>query len=981
MRYGVRLVGVAVLVGGALLAAPGTAGAAPAAGLSVTVRAGDPLAPSLLLTNRGTAPCQVAGTSIGTVAVTRVTQGGTAVTATAFDPGLDDAADVYLAQRLRTLAPGGSATVPLRVVPFGPTGHALEVITWSGYGSLGALYPVKPGRPLTLDLTYAVPVTPAAGPPVCVVAATGPASAVPAGVDWVLWGLLGALVLLVLVGLVLLLVLLRRRRPPAGRAAVLALLLVAGLAGQAWYPRPARADIGVDSSLSGAYGDCLKIFQSPGGDPGGLLPILNGPGVHVQIQPAGGDQTHESAFGKDNIFIFWDPNDRHKYAGTGGNADPCTSLYHEMYHAGEDARGGQDHSPCVTADGPSGLPVNEVNATRVQNQLRQKLGLPQRSHYGDTPLPKGDCLPPDKQPKKTNCTGAGCGDTNGDPHIRTFDGRRYDFMAAGEFVAAKGDGLQIQVRQQPYPGSRLVSVNTAVAMDVAGDRVEVGLSGRALTLRTNGGPAGTPASGSLPHGGSVTVALGYLAPVLTVAWPDGSSAAVSAIGSWGLHLTVAPAPARARHLSGLLGDFDGDATNDLSGTPSPAFADRWRVTAATSLFTYEPGTGPDTYVDRNFPDRSPQPADLADRTGAQALCARFGITDPQTLADCVLDVALTGRPEFAAEATTTQAIVQDVAPSTSTGTFSGTEATLTVSKPGEAVRYTFAGTAGQRLYIQVLSTTMADGCGLLTLRDPAGATLGGGCIIGGKGQVDGTVLPTTGTYTIELRAPDNGTGQARLRLVFSTDVQATATLNGPPVQLAIGAPGQVANVTFTGAAGQRVFVDATASTLPEQCGLLNLRGLDHATLSGGCVIGGKGFVDGTVLPADGTYTLVVDPAETGTGQITLRLSASVDQHGTIDLNGAAVTGTVTTPGQVVDWSFSGSAGQKVILEISGNTLPDQCASVVVRGPDRSLIGGTCVLGATATSNPITLPGSGRYTVVLDPADHGTGQATIRLRSA
>src|SRR5262249_6111780 len=155
----------------------------------------------------------------------------------------------------------------------------------------------------------------------------------------------------------------RRRRSAAG-AGLLVLVVLVGI-GVA--PRAARADVGVDKSLASAYAGCESTLKGAGGDPGGLLPILNRPGVHVQIVPAGGDQTPEISLGKGNIIIFWDPDDRYPYAGTGGDADPCTSLYHEFYHASEDAQGGQDHSPCVTADGPSGLPVNEVKATRVQN--------------------------------------------------------------------------------------------------------------------------------------------------------------------------------------------------------------------------------------------------------------------------------------------------------------------------------------------------------------------------------------------------------------------------------------------------------------------------------------------------------------------------------------------------------------------------------------------------------------------------------------
>ena len=44
------------------------------------------------------------------------------------------------------------------------------------------------------------------------------------------------------------------------------------------------------------------------------------------------------------------------------------------------------------------------------------------------------------------------GADNGDPHIRTVDGKYYDFQAVGEFTLLRDtEGLEIQVRQTPVP--------------------------------------------------------------------------------------------------------------------------------------------------------------------------------------------------------------------------------------------------------------------------------------------------------------------------------------------------------------------------------------------------------------------------------------------------------------------------------------------------------------------------------------------------
>jgi hypothetical protein len=66
--------------------------------------------------------------------------------------------------------------------------------------------------------------------------------------------------------------------------------------------------------------------------------------------------------------------------------------------------------------------------------------------------------------------------SNGDVHIHTADGLYYDLQQVGEFTAVKStvDNLEIQVRQGPWQGSsKTISTNIAVAMDVAGDRVDV----------------------------------------------------------------------------------------------------------------------------------------------------------------------------------------------------------------------------------------------------------------------------------------------------------------------------------------------------------------------------------------------------------------------------------------------------------------------------------------------------------------------------
>jgi hypothetical protein len=974
------LFSVLVVLGGSAPAA-----AAPSAGLGMSIDASDPIAPTVTLTNHTGGACQVVPSALGTVGITSLSVGGKTVTPVATDPSFPDALDTVLAARLITLAPGASTSFPLSMIAAGPTGHVVETVTWSTLGSFGQVFPVPASGRWDAVATYAVPVPPTPGAVRC-----PPATTVAAATDAATTGshllliAIGAAVLILVIALIVLLLVRRRRRPSP--VAAIALLLLAGIAVVAWPAHAAFAGITVTPGMQGAYDSCLPVFNGPGGDPAGIFKALNASTTTLTIQAATtkGDNHESSLFGQP--FIMWDPSDRHAYTG-GGNSDPCSALYHEMNHAYEDENGGQDHSPCVTSAGNSGLPTSEVNATRAQNKLRVAMGLPPRKTYGDTPLPSGPCLPKDQQPKpKGTCSGAGCGDTNGDPHLLTFDGGRFDFQAAGEFVAARdaAGGFEIQTRQQPFPGSQTVAVNTAVAMRVTADRIEVDLVNGVMQLLVNGAAAPLGAA-TLPGGGSVAYDTSGR-PMVEIDWPDGSHAYVTAIGPWGLHLTAQPARAHAGKLTGLLGNFDGSAANDKPTVLYPTFADAHRITASTSLFTYAKGTGTATYTDRSFPHRAVAVTQLP-TAAAAALCQRLGVTDPVALADCTLDVAETGQASFAEAALDTPSTVDAVTlptPEPTTSSTLGTtsqEATLTITKPNETAGLDFEGVAGERLYIAVESSTIPDQCGALTLLAPGARTIAVGCIEqnGSRGGVDGTLLPATGTYQLLLTSDRGKTGDVRVRLIGSTDTVGAFTGSDSRVTAVIGTPGQVATYTFQATAGQRVLVMATGITLPQQCGVPILHAPDGTTLSDGCVEADPDAIDGTPLTASGTYTLVVDPAEVGVGQVTLQLVLSEDQHGTLSVGGAPAVATITAPGQVALFTFHGAAGQKVTVRATGSTVKAGCGELGLIAPTGTTIGSGCLAeDGTGSIDTATLPTAGTYTVEVDPSSINTGSVTVTV---
>lgn len=290
---------------------------------------------------------------------------------------------------------------------------------------------------------------------------------------------------------------------------------------------------------------------------------------------------------------------------------------------------------------------------------------------------------------------------NGDPHITTLDGTRYDFQGAGEFIALRdADGSEIQVRQAPIsttfsPGANpyhglatCVSLNTAVAARVGEFRItyQPNLSGEpdpsGLQLRINGDLTTLEEPIDLGNGGSI-----YRADDqggIVIDFPEKYSLIVTP-GWWGsqnkwyLNISILRKPVDATASASLsdgslrTGGLNAPITegNWLSvlpdGTnmgPMPAslndryvglyevFGAAWRVSDATSLFDYAPGTSTADFTLESWPGEGGncelpdvEPVEPLDLDVAQQLCEE--IPDRGTREDCVFDVRVTGEPGFA----------------------------------------------------------------------------------------------------------------------------------------------------------------------------------------------------------------------------------------------------------------------------------------------------------------------------------------------
>jgi hypothetical protein len=247
----------------------------------------------------------------------------------------------------------------------------------------------------------------------------------------------------------------------------------------------------------------------------------------------------------------------------------------------------------------------------------------------------------------------------GDPHLIGFDQTGVEFQAVGEFDLAYSNdsGLRVQARQQPWGGSSVVSINSAIATSMNGQKVGVYLSAAGVSpLRV--GAAGTrtvvPSSGlDLGAGFRIT----QIGSDYTFLYPSGDRMLVSVAGGY-INARIYPASSRANQMKGLLGNFDGNATNDIfkrdgsSVVPFDfanfygAYANSWRIPSATeSLFVYDGGEAFGGFDNPNFPSALPT-LTPTQRDAARATCEAAGVA-ANNLENCITDVGQTGDNSFA----------------------------------------------------------------------------------------------------------------------------------------------------------------------------------------------------------------------------------------------------------------------------------------------------------------------------------------------
>ena len=254
------------------------------------------------------------------------------------------------------------------------------------------------------------------------------------------------------------------------------------------------------------------------------------------------------------------------------------------------------------------------------------------------------------------------------------------------------------------------------------------------------------------------------------------------------------------------------------------------------------------------------------------------------------------------------------------------------------------------------------------------------------------VLPRTGTYTVRAAgadADDRGAYRIRAdRVQRAPEADPPALQLGTAVEAEIGSVGDVDEFTFQGTAGQQVSV--LAQIVSGMSGGIAVELVRGATVVARAEVPAPAApllelaIGRTPLPEDGAYTVrVLGPAAGSTAAASgrYRLTLYRPDNGTegaaaLALDGSPVTAALDAPGDVDDFTFSGTAGQMVVLRLAAApaNAPIEAALLNPAG-----LGGVAVAaeGDERYSERSTLQSTGTYTVrVFSGSALGMGAYTV-----
>ncbi|HND53970.1 MAG TPA: hypothetical protein PLV92_16280, partial [Pirellulaceae bacterium] len=275
--------------------------------------------------------------------------------------------------------------------------------------------------------------------------------------------------------------------------------------------------------------------------------------------------------------------------------------------------------------------------------------------------------------------------------------------------------------------------------------------------------------------------------------------------------------------------------------------------------------------------------------------------------------------------------------------------------------YRFSANAGDRLYVENLTTGNCDG--LWSIRSvTTGGSLTSNCM---SSDLEATI-PATGDYFLDVF----GNADATVPYSFQArrGVTTTHALAGFGVSVdgAISDPGDVEVYAFNATAGKQLYVDPLQ---PYPDGIsYALIGPDDYTYT----FAWGGYETNVVtIPADGEYRLMFDGSMRTTGDFRFRL-LDLDASPTLTLD-TLVRARQPEPRSSTFYQFSGTAGQRLFVDsYDGLECPGTWA---LYGPRGDVVSSSYVCGDA----PVTLPITGRYELRFSDVGDSTSPQDFHFR--
>lgn len=228
----------------------------------------------------------------------------------------------------------------------------------------------------------------------------------------------------------------------------------------------------------------------------------------------------------------------------------------------------------------------------------------------------------------------------------------------------------------------------------------------------------------------------------------------------------------------------------------------------------------------------------------------------------------------------------------------------------------FSGAAGQYLTLAIINNNIPNAA--LTVYDPNGSQLTTGTVPSSSGTTGFQLpqLPATGSYTIVIN-PGSNSGSMTIEPL--APISGTLQLGSSPTPLNLSPNGERALLTFSGSSGQYVTLTAGNVALSGGNLMMSIISPAGATLLTYGVNNGVTAALKPQLPMSGTYSALINTANTTSGTMTLQLSATPAP--TIS-SGQSYTANISGSAAQLAGTFNLAAGHTMTLQASegGGTI-------------------------------------------------------------